>query len=51
MLPKLRAGEELSVGIEFTVSVRPQFAQNMETELRQVLDDLELKDQVRVERS
>ena len=51
MLPKLRAGEELSVGIEFTVSVRSQFAQNMETELRQVLDDLELKDQVRVERS
>ena len=51
MLPKLRSGEDLSVGIEFTVSVRSQFAQNMETELRQVLDDLELKDQVQVERS
>ena len=51
LLPKLRSGEDLSVGIEFTVSVRSQFAQNMETELRQVLDDLELKDQVRVERS
>ena len=51
MLPKLRSGEELSVGIEFTVSVGSQFAQNMETELRQVLDDLDLKDQVHVERS
>ena len=51
LLPKLRAGEELSVGIEFTVSVRSQFAQNMETELRQVLGDLELAGQVRVERS
>ena len=51
LLPKLRSGEDLSVGIEFTVSVHSQFAQNMETELRQVLDDLELKDQVRVERS
>ena len=51
LLPKLRSGEDLSVGIEFTVSVRSQFAQNMETELRQVLDDLELKDQVQVERS
>ncbi len=51
LLPKLRTGEELSVGIEFTVSVHSQFAHNMETELRQVLDDLELKDQVQVERS
>ena len=51
LLPKLRSGEDLSVAIEFTVLVHSQFAQNMETELRQVLDDLELKDQVRVERS
>ena len=51
LLPKLRSGEDLSVGIELTVSVRSQFAQNMETELRRVLDVLELKDQVQVERS
>ena len=51
LLPKLRSGEDLSVGIEFTVCIDSQFAQNMETELRQVLDDLELKDQVKVERS
>ena len=51
MLPKLRSGEDLSVGIEFTVSVRSQFAQNMEAELQQILDDLELGDRLRVERS
>lgn len=51
LLPKLRSGEDLSVGIEFIVSVHSQFAQNMETELRQVLDDLELAGQVQVERS
>ena len=51
LLPKLRSGEDLSVGIEFTVRVRSQFAQTMETELRQALDDLDLEDQVRVERS
>ena len=51
MLPKLRSGEELNVGIECTVSVRSQFAHNMETELQQILDDLELGDQLRVERS
>ena len=51
LLPKLRSGEDLCVGIEFTVRVPAQFAQTVETELRQVLDDLDLKDQVRVERS
>ena len=51
MLPKLRSGENLSVGIEFSVSVSSQFAQNMEGELQQILDDLGLGDQVRVERS
>ena len=51
LLPKLRSGEDLCVGIEFTVCVRAQFAETMETELRQALDDLDLKDQVRVERA
>ena len=51
MLPKLRSGDDLSVGIEFSVSVSSQFAQNMEAELQQILDDLGLGDQVRVERS
>ena len=51
MLPKLRSGDDLSVGIEFSVSVSSQFAQNMETDLHQILDDLGLGDRVRVERS
>ena len=51
MLPKLRSGDDLTVGIEFSVSVSSQFVQNMETDLQQILDDLELGDRVRVERS
>ena len=51
VLPKLRSGEDLSVGIEFSVSVGSAFARNMETELRQILDDLGLSDRVRVARS
>ncbi len=51
LLPKLRSGEEVSVGIEFAVRVSLPLAQNMETELRQVLADLNLQDQVRVARS
>ena len=51
MLPKLRAGNDLSVGIKFSVSVSSQLAQNMETDLQQILDELGLGDRVRVERS
>ena len=50
VLPKLRSGNDLSVGIEFSVSVGSQFAQNLVVELQQILDDLGLGDQVRVER-
>ena len=51
VLTKLRSGDDLSVGFEFSVSVDAQFAQNMEAELQQILGDLGLGDQVRVERS
>ncbi len=51
LLPKLRSGNDLSVGIEFSVGVDTAFAQNMEAELAQILDDLGLGHQVRVERS
>ena len=51
VLPKLRSGDDLNVGIEFAVKVNSQLAPNMEAELRQILDDLGLSGQVRVERS
>ncbi len=51
VLPRLRSGDDLSVGIEFSVSVGSVFAKNMETELQQILNDLGLGDRVRVERS
>ena len=51
LLPKLRSGDDLSVGIELLVSVNSQFAQSMEIELKQILDDLSLGDRVRIELS
>ena len=51
VLPKLRSGDDLSIGIEFSVSVGSAFVKNMETELQQILNDLGLGDRVRVERS
>lgn len=51
VIPKLRSGDGVTVGIDFTVNVAPQTAKDMEGELLQVLADLGLGDQVKVERS
>ncbi len=51
LLPKLRSGEDLSVGVEFSVNVEAAVAGNLETELRQALADLGLGEQVIVELS
>ena len=51
VLPKLGSGDDLSIGIDFSVSVGSHLAQNMEAELRQILDDLGLKEKVRIEKS
>ena len=49
ILPKLRSGNELSAGIEFSVNVESRLARTLETELRQTLADLGLNDRVEVE--
>ena len=51
ILPKLRSGDGLSVGIEFSVSVDTGIAQGFQLELRQALTDLGLQEQVSVEES
>ncbi|MBI4584119.1 MAG: ATP-binding protein [Planctomycetes bacterium] len=49
ILPKLRAGKNLVAGIEFTVTVESALAKTFESDIRQILDDLRLSGQVRVE--
>ena len=51
ILPKLRSGEDLSVGVEFSVSVDAGQAQGFQLDLIQALDDLGLSEQVRIEPS
>ena len=51
ILPKLRSRDDLTVSIDFSVSVGSASAKNLEEELQQILDDLELGNRVRVERS
>jgi hypothetical protein len=48
ILPKLRSGEELRVGIDISVTVRADLAQSRESEIRQILSDLGLSDRVRI---
>ena len=51
ILPKLRSGDDLSVGVEFSVSVDADLSQGFQLELQQALDDLGLAEQVHVEQS
>ena len=51
VLPKLRSGDSLTIGVEFSVSVDMGQAQSLQSELRQALADLGLSDQVQVELS
>ena len=51
MLPKLRSGDDLSVGIEFSVSVDAAVGQSLQGDLRQALAELGLTEQLRVEPS
>ena len=49
ILPKLRSGSGLIIGIEFSVTVDGQLAQGFEADLKQILEDLGLTDRVRIE--
>jgi hypothetical protein len=49
ILPKLRAGSDLSIGLDFVVTVPEDSAGSLATELRQALQELGLDNAVRIE--
>lgn len=49
VLPKLRSGSDLRVGVDFSVTVNCDVAGSLTADLRQILDDLGLADKVRIE--
>lgn len=51
ILPKLRQGSDLTLGLDFTVSVRADTSKSLESELRQAIQELDLDDRIRVEES
>jgi len=49
ILPKLRAGTDLQVGIDFSVTVENDVAKTFESDIRQILDDLGLRDNLQIQ--
>ncbi|MBW2092988.1 MAG: AAA family ATPase, partial [Deltaproteobacteria bacterium] len=49
LIPKLRMGDDLKVSIEFSVTLKTEFAQSQEREIRQAIEDLGLGGQIKIE--
>ncbi|MGC8731603.1 MAG: DUF499 domain-containing protein [Halothiobacillaceae bacterium] len=49
VLPKLRSGSDLKVGVDFSVTVTRDVAGSLTADLRQILDDLGLADKVQIQ--
>jgi len=48
ILPKLRSGSNLRIGLEFTVDVDENLSSNLNVELEQIINDLGLSDQIEI---
>ncbi len=48
ILPKLKSGSDLKVGVDFSVSVRTEVAGSLTSDLRQILDDLGIADKMQI---
>ena len=49
VLPKLRMGNDLRVNVDLSVSLNTELVRSMVSELRQILQDLDLEDRLRIE--
>ena len=51
IIPKLKSGMDLKIGVDFTVTINADSVRNMESELRQIIEDLGLKAKIQIEES
>jgi hypothetical protein len=49
ILPKLKSGTELRIGVDFSVTVDEQTAKRLMAEIKQILEDLELASRMKIE--
>jgi hypothetical protein len=51
IIPKLKSGSDLKIGVDFSVTVNAESARSIESDLRQIIEDLGLKGKIKVEQS
>jgi len=51
IIPKLKSGSDLKIGVDFSVTLNADVFRNMESDLRQILEDLGLGGKIKVEQS
>ena len=51
IIPKLKSGTDLKIGVDFTVTVSADLARNLESDLRQILEDLNLQGKIKIEQA
>jgi hypothetical protein len=49
IIPKLKLGSDLKIGVDFTVTINAESVRNMESDLRQILQDLGLNGKINIE--
>jgi len=51
IIPKLKSGTDLKIGVDFSVTVGAESARSVESDLRQILEDLGLITRIKIEKS
>ncbi|MEW6375071.1 MAG: hypothetical protein AB1502_04680 [Thermodesulfobacteriota bacterium] len=49
IIPKLKSGSDLKIGVDFSVTVNADSVRSIESDLRQILEDLGLKGKINIE--
>jgi len=49
IIPKLKSGSDLKIGVDFSVTINADSIRNLEIELRQVIEDLGLAGEIKIE--
>jgi hypothetical protein len=51
IIPKLKSGSDLKIGVDFSVTINVDSVRSIESDLRQILEDLGLKGKINIEQS
>ncbi len=51
IIPKLKSGSDLKIGVDFSFTINAESAKSVESDLRQILEDLGLKGKITIEGS